>query len=254
LGVCLEKAAWPLGALPEFANPSDIAVSDEIQKMADSDIQWASATWDGERVTVECKYSGASKLTVEIRGGSRVRACTRWGKGRDACVSALMAWRECDEPPVSAVLACSTAQLCIPVADLRSAGEIDIAALDAFDPDELQRIRDDLLLEQYGGLGDDDPAGQQSIGNVDAKKLRTGDKPVASTDYAIWPMTLARRHLDVVDAWTATRGTRRDADLLAAAFERRACTDAQDDACVGIGARMAAEELRLRRAILTDGA
>jgi hypothetical protein len=177
-------------------------------------------------------------------------------------------------------LVCEDETISVPIFDERPLEERETDIPPEVDSDLVQAMRDELLFEQYGGrvasdddtdidsetstdAGDDqiDPAIQNlELGQADPEDEVPQDDIGHVVSYAIPAFTLARRHLAVVDNWTAQvacaekRATtaferevlRRDCELLIDAFARQAVRDDKKGPAWSIGARLAAEELTLR--------
>ena len=127
------------------------------------------------------------------------------------------------------------------------------------DEDLAQRMRDELLFEQYGGrVGGDAEGEAPNDGAEPPDEENEGDGCARPDSYSVAAFDLARRHLVVVDNWAdrvASTGAageferellRRDGELLSEAFQRQAERDGKKEAAGAIGAKLAAEELALR--------
>ena len=111
--------------------------------------------------------------------------------------------------------------------------------------DLAQRMRDELLFEQYGGRVAGDIGGGETNDVADATDEEDRRDGCARPDsYSIAALDLARRHLGIVDDW-AGRVTgagefdwerlRRDGELLKEAFQRQAEPHGQKEAAGGSG-------------------
>jgi hypothetical protein len=119
-------------------------------------------------------------------------------------------------------------------------------------------MRDQLLLEEYGGLLAEAVEVRHRESDTELPEESPGDR---STDnYDVPAIVLARRHLGVVDNWADRVGQvaelrvgqfehqvlRRDGQLLIEVFKRLETRDRVKNPGCAIGAKLAAEELEIR--------
>lgn len=261
LGVCIEKASWPLGQLPEIENPDSLATHDNKLLRGNCLIPWAEASWDGKNIRLECKCE--SVVEGEVLSRKAPLKIKRWHEKGGALLSTQIAWADTKTSPQSVVLHCETETLNVPIFDVRESAARELSFPEEISESEVQALSDQLLLERYGGkavtedetefdtaVSDDVDA----LGDESASGLNT-DKPgdAASADsYAVASFVEARLMLDIVDSWAklvdqAQRGSsafmldglKRDGALLKAAFDRKIGANG------GMGAVLAAEELAL---------
>ncbi|MHB1422255.1 MAG: tyrosyl-DNA phosphodiesterase 1 [Gemmataceae bacterium] len=260
LGVCVEQGMWPFGNLKSFDSIQDAAVS-EAAPRGSTLILWARAVWDGKRIDVACRCDAKGDLKGKIRSGDDWTSITNWTAGASGLRSARVQWTDSTRPPLLVQLTCEQEQVCeqervrVPVFDERPSRDRDGTLPPELDGDQevVQRMRDELLFEQYGGRVADDAEGKgTSNGN--------GNGPIPPDDYSVPAFDLARQHLGVVDNWAervkqiTARGRaeferellRRDGELLREAFQRREKRDREKGEEWASGAKLAAEELALR--------
>jgi hypothetical protein len=262
LGVCIDGAYWPLGALKIFDDIQDAATSNVKLSRSSCLISWAAASWDGKMVHVE--FRSKSAVTGEILSRKDPLEIAQWQTGAGSSFKARLRWSDVNHVPQTVVLHCESETMNVPVFDER-----ELAAREMTYPEELsdiavQELCDQLLLERYGGIvvADDEAELEKDadaerelsdeLAGNSAFNEHTGDD--GSTDsYAVDTFVAARHMLGVVDNWARLvtqakqgsstfilEGLHRDGHLLKAALERKALSSR------GIGARLAAEELTLR--------
>jgi hypothetical protein len=274
LGVCVQGEEWPFGSLGAFADVADIATIEDRPARSASSLTWASATWDGKRVHVECRVAHA-KLDVEgsVSAAERRQAILRWKAGAGSnLMTSDIPWLYVTTPPQTVRLTCNDETLLVPVFDTRPRSDRKTTPTPEVAEAYAELMRDELLFEQYGGGADSDSsdlgtdAGQLGLApddNVDSGDFDDveldGDTGV-SDSYAVATFEQARRAFEIVDTWAtrmdgagehseATRDQRllrEDGEALLGAFERQAVRLAAKGATMVIGPRLATEELRLR--------
>ena len=182
--------------------------------------------------------------------------------------AARVSWNDQSKTPSLVQLKCKQETVSVAVFDERPESEREGSVPPEVDKDLVERMRDELLFEQYGGRiafdvddngeSPSEATGEESEGTEDESDDTAS--PGRSDSYAVPSFVLARRHLQVVDNWverlTALVGhgtgaferkvLHRDGKLLLAAFKRQAERDAKHGAERAIGANIAAEELNLR--------
>ena len=278
LGVCAEQATWPLfDNLEVFENEHDAATVSEAPRQGTTRIMWAQAAWNGKAVAVDCRCEATAELAGEISSGSDWSPITNWTLADDGRLrSTLVPWTDATRPPSSVQLTCEHEIVSVPVFDERSPQEREDTTPPEVDENIVQTMRDELLFEQYGGCvaadiedgesRDDAPEPEdvlrtdtQTGGDSEGRIDEDGGGRVDS--YAVPTFEVARRHLGVVDNWAdqvkraANNGwreferevLRRDGELLIEAFQRQALRDEKKGSTRAIGAKLAAEELVLRR-------
>lgn len=262
LGVCIERAAWPLGQLAAFSTLENVATRTDKLIRGRCLIPWAEASWDGKYIRLECKCQSA--LTGEVLSRKAPLKIARWQSGSGALLSAHIPWADAKHLPQSVALHCETETLNLPIFDTRESVARELSFPEEISDADVQELSDQLLLERYGGkavtedetdfaspVSDDDDA-LCNGGTPSQNKGIPGDAASADS-YAVASFVVARQMLDIVDNWaklvTQSKqgasaflldGLLRDGNLLKAAFTRKA--SAKD--CMG--ARLAGEELALR--------
>jgi hypothetical protein len=117
------------------------------------------------------------------------------------------------------------------------------------DPDLAQRLRDEMLFEEYGGA-------MANVPFTETEKNKKSSPPSNPDDYAVKDFDYARQQFEVVDAWYTRYRSVRASDLesivvdgedLVAAFKRLAKRlEKESQSRKSIGANLAAEELEIR--------
>ncbi len=260
LGVCIEQAVWPLfDNLEPFERAHDAATVSELSGRGSALILWARAVWDGKRIDVACRCEAKGDLKGEIKSGVEWTPITSWTSGdRDNLHTARFPWTDSERPPLLVHLTCEEETVSIPVFDERPSRDREDTLppeLDG-DPEDMQRMRDELLFEEYGGRVADEDEGEAPR-NGDGKKNGDSRSP---DSYTVPAFDLARQHLRVVENWAervkriGTRDAeeferellRRDGELLIEAFKRQTEREGEKEAARAIGPKLAAEELTLR--------
>ena len=178
---------------------------------------WASASWDGKRVHVECRVAHA-KLAVagEVSADDRLQEIQGW-----ECQAALnlrgtdVPWLDAKNPPQVATLTCNDESLEVPVFDTRERGERMTTPVPEVDEDQAELMRDELLFEQYGGgaasdstdpgndVEDPDLAPDHSVDGQGFDDSEQDDASATSDSYAVATFEQARTSLEIVDTWAS---------------------------------------------------
>jgi Tyrosyl-DNA phosphodiesterase len=261
LGVCIEQAAWPFDGLEPFDSAQDAATVPELPSRGSAFIMWARAVWDGNKVDVDCRCETDRELAGALQCGAEWTPITNWAIDADGRLrSAQVPWADSKRSPLLVRLTCEQESVSVPIFDARASREREDTIPLEVDEDVAQRMRDELLFEQYGGRVAADAEGESPTDCDDGLGDDDGDGPGHLDSYSIPAFVLARRHLGVVDNWadqvkrTPMRGTgefereviRRDGELLIEAFNRQVDRDGKNGSGWAIGAKLAAEELALR--------
>jgi hypothetical protein len=276
LGVCIEQAEWPFEQLDEFENEDDIATIAVPTSRTSPLIAWARAAWDGRSISIECRCHALPDLAGEFRVGEDTKTISGWMKvtGVDDLYRAHVQWDGPWTSPFVIELTCRGERLRVPVFDERKLADRGSTVPPEVDPALVQNLCDQLLFEEYGGrIPLDDPDTDSAGGNLDLPDDDDEETPGAasSESYAVPSFVLARRHLEVVDSWAnaVTRLSerqadefrrehlRRDGELLSEAFRRQAERDATSSngnhPTAGLGAGLAADEIKLRLKHFPEG-
>lgn len=257
LGVCVEQAQWPFDQLDEFPEGVEPATVLRPMMRATPGISWATAAWDGQTVSVECRslFEGAPQGVVMGKAIHALLHDWQW-LDTESIWRASGPWAANDDIPQSVCLTSGDAELRVPVFDARdSNARADYVPLE-IDPDRAELLRDLLLFEQYGGAAWE----EGNSGATGATGALNGDGTANGDSYSVPAFEAARRHFVVVDRWVKEAGEKhlgpgerrhrdrvmRDGAALRAAFQRQSQRDEMARAHAGIGARLAAEELGLR--------
>lgn len=204
----------------------------------DGRLQWAEATWDGERIELRARSSDSStpvKATVHFSSGGEEGVPLAIGK-------AELLWKAADDTPLAAQFAQGTETLEVNVVDLRPTAEFSKTPLPGVSPDKERALREAFLLQRYGDLAVD----VESIFGRDGVRSPAGGSAPAA-DYSVRAWRDARAAFRVIDSWLsafekAEPSTiervrlRRDGEDLRALYARRERPDAD----------LAAEELGWR--------
>jgi len=270
LGVCT-SGELPFDELHEFDDLEVVATTSRDELAAASSLQWADATWDGATVTVRCRVTGERTIQGRVRVGSHWAALPAWTLGTDGLHITSLPWAEPRRPPSVAELVSGEETLAVPVFDSRTITDREESIPTEVDEDLVQALRDELILEQYGGRvepedGSPEPGDTAEVGGASTAEGEEGDADAGEEDvgggadlesYAVPAFVLARRHLRIVDSWAARVAEvpagqelerawlLRDGELLREALLRRA-RRADGSEARGLGARLAAEEIGLR--------
>jgi hypothetical protein len=258
LGVCVHRGEWPLLELYPFESPNYAVADDLVWHETSCPINWAEATWNGDKVEVACRCCDPHLLTCTVRSMAAGTASkttvaasvSKWELDESGLSRGSVNWRETHESPDTAIIQVGDTSVEISVFDAREPADRYLATPHGVDEDLAVVLRDEMLFEQYGGemsvvLHDDSalPEGHNS------ELLQEGNGPMRDS-YDVAAFVKARRHLRVVDTWSArmTRNSEddvyRDGHLLAEAFDRQQVRDERAGQGDGLGAMMAAEEMR----------
>lgn len=256
LGVCIENAEWPFANLMEL-DADNAAISTATMRRSAAWISWAQATWDGKKITVECKSE--RDVTGQVLGMKKPLPITGWANGAGNLRKAQAPWVHAGQPPSSVLLSCGDEKLNVAVFDERKPDDREGSFPPGVDEDKaaVQAMRDYLLFERYGGrvAPDDGPQSDEEYQTVNGDELlqEIWESQAAPSDsYAVPAFVRARLHLQVVDNWAGQIKPRadkfvleilqRDGRSLMEAFKRQAEREGKDE----MGAELAAEEMGLR--------
>lgn len=271
LGVGVQAEPWPFAGLTAFEDFDGIATLSEEPSRSAPSLTWASASWDGKRVHVECRVANA-KLAVagDVSADDRRQEILRWDSQTALNLrSTDIPWLDAKNPPHVATLTCNDESLEVPVFDTRERGERITTPVPEVDEDQADQMRDELLFEQYGGArasdsiyeGEDHDLETDPPVDIEGFNRDEQDGASATNDsYTVATFEHARTSLEIVDTWAsriagvrerseAKRDRRllyEDGEALLAAFERQVGRLAAKSTTTAIGPRLAAEELRLR--------
>ena len=259
LGVIIDQTRFPFEL--ETIDAKDVYTCTD-----DSDEEyairiWAEAEWDGKLISVSFRSSIA-----EVAPSAIIVQWVQNGMvGQDAPAlwteNGSLSWPENEKIPIELEIQMTDGgRLVVPVLDVRPFEVRSQAALPLVGIDELtqQRLREALLVERYNGsvASDDAFTSDNSI---------IGEDPsdTSAADYSVRAFGQYREWNAIIDEWQrqATRAMLdkfalstiiNDADGLIKYFERHASIHA-DEGCQ-VAARLAAEELQLRRGVLLQQA
>ena len=276
LGVCVERGAWPFENLEAFEDEKCAATVSQLPSRGTGFIAWARASWNGKKVVIECRCDSSQDLQGQVKSSDgKGTPIGNWTVGADTRLrSARVQWVDKKQPPSVAHLTCKNGTLSVAVFDERPPIDREHAVPPEVDENICQTMKDELLFEQYGGkvatdVEEEEPTDysqkpDDSIpplpASADSEEESEETASKRSDSYAVPEFVLAQRHLRVVDNWAdqvkraAKRGTeaferqvlQRDGEVLIEAFERQAIRDSKKVPARAIGAKLSAEELRLR--------
>ena len=264
LGVVLRQLEWPTAEPAESLSVSDAWVVKPSVSAAAGLLVWARANYDGKRLIVECRFNGNpnGELVACFEVAGRILELRKWQKSGDV-------WRISKELPdgqefpacVQFIEGGLVSE--IHTQDLRDPATIPVLDIPEVSPSRAQALRDELLLEAYGGVFED-TSSDSPVFEVEESSQDDDDdieRKVGSADsYAVPAVDEARKMMACVDGWAKcvkkalsvadTREQtrlRQDGTALVDAFKRR--TQRRRDTGLGslsVGAKMAAQELEVR--------
>ncbi len=279
LGVCIEQNDWPFNDLEAFEDLSQIETVSGSFFRPTSAILWATASWDGKAVLVECRVDKADAvISGEVQIGDRRLAISGWKSGKQTQLkTASVQWKVAKAPPQFAVLSCRDTTLEVPIFDERPRKDRMLTPAHEVDKDLAEQLQDELLFEQYGGRPTkEEPFSAESVtgkavGPAAAADDTAAIAPIDPVDdserlgghgdsFGVPAFERARRYLQIVDTWASRvfelqnkahadferRMLREDGEQLIAAFGRQTKRDEGSGKAMTLGSRLAAEELELR--------
>jgi hypothetical protein len=260
LGVAVASAESPLTGLSPFEDFDDAVVCKEVPTLPEPLIQWAEARWDGRTVRIMCRLVEHAPVEAMIVSRiARVRVESWHWKAAESSWASTLRWEVANDLPLYAHLNCGDEQIEVAVIDDRPREVLDLLLPSEVDPLAAQHIIDQLLFEKYGGrlaaVGEDGEAFANADELGDAS-----DDPELKDSYAVPALVLARRHLLVVANWARRaamvaehgrdsfemQSMRKDGAALQQALLREAGRSERTGMELGVGARVASEELALR--------
>jgi len=260
LGVAIANAQWPFDGLEPFDDFNDAATCKDVPVPPPLPIQWAEARWDGRHVCIEGRLVERRAVDAVVFGQSTNVPVVRWQwNAEDSSCKGTVRWEDAEDHPLFVELACGEQQIEIPVTDDRPRDVLDALLPSEVDPLLAQQIIDQLIFEKYGGrmsLIDED---SESVSTPE-ELVTDDDDPELKDSYAVPAFVLARRALRIVATWAheaATAAERghdsfemqqvlQDGNVLQRALLREADRNDRTGDQLGIGARVAAQELSLR--------
>ncbi len=272
LGVALRGVPFPLQLGVPLSAPIVAETTKEPKNVASI---WAHAEWNGEHVAVHCRC-GETVPRLLVRGECKSHRGGKWVRAQGARIAtAVVPWSlKRLGAPVSCTISDGSLGIEVPVLDVRPSSERHEQPSPGLSDDDATRIRDEHLFERYGGapvaVPTDDPVALPGKKPPAAPKPKPGPPPlhgskttgIAPPDsYELPAFRTARRYFAIVDTWVgrfkdAQDGTlpesllsslRSDGAALAEALNRQSDRDRVSGGHgVNLGARLAAEEIRLR--------
>lgn len=162
--------------------------------MSSATLQWAEASWDGERIKLRAR---SSDLTMAVR------ATVSFSSGAEKPVSlvsglATLPWKKPDVTPLTAQFGQGAETLEVSVIDLRPPKEFSKTSPPEVDPSVAAALRDAFLLQRYGGPVVD----VESIPGLGGMRRPAGVFAPAA-DYAVQAWLDARAAFGIIDQWRA---------------------------------------------------
>lgn len=165
----------------------------ERNPTGESKLQWAEATWDGKRITLQARSSDTEQITAVVRYTGKEEKKHNLNNG--------VVEFECDNAfPLTALFAQGNETLEVDVIDLRPPAEFAKTPLPEVDPLQQQALRDAFLLERYGGSAVD-PDTVSNSGATKNGKSKTAGTAAFSSDYSVPAWLDARAGFEVLDNW-----------------------------------------------------
>lgn len=264
LGVFLRQLEWPTAEPVEFLDVSDAWVVKRPVSAEAGLLEWAQANFDGTQLVVECRFNGNpnGELVARVCVAGKTLDLKKWQKSGNL-------WRitmdlpDGQEVPASVQLIEGGLVLEIPTQDLRDPATIPLPDIPEVDPSRAQALRDELLLEAYGGVFEDAPNDSPvpGIEEPDQDQVDDMERMVSSADsYAVPAVVEARKMMACVDGWVKRMNAalsradtgeqkrlRQDGTALVDVFERRTKRRRQIGmGSLAIGSKMASQELEVR--------
>ena len=195
LGVLFESEWTELEVLGEAFNPPDtepFCVDRAEEEESESTLQWAEASWDGERILVRVRSSDFS---------APITALVTFMGSLDTGISlidgaAVVPWKDPEHTPLTVRFTQDTARLEVDVLDLRPPTKFAETPLPEVDPNVAKALREAFLLQRYGGPVVD-PNTIPSLGGP--HRSPTVGPPAA--DYSVQAWIDSRTAFHVVDQW-----------------------------------------------------
>jgi hypothetical protein len=239
LGVVIDSEWTDLEGFEESFDPPrtvPFCVDRADDDARNSALEWAEASWDGERIALRARSTNvAAPISAIVNSLTGDGPSIRLNKD-----GASMPWSDVANTPLTARFE-QTGEIPLEVAvlDLRPEAKFAGTPLPEVDPTVEQALRQAFLLQRYGGSAvDPDPihglGGERSLGR--------GAAPAA--DYAVQDWVEAREAFGVVDNWLAAlQRARSDALLRLRVCRDGAALRALFGARKGPAAGLVAEEL-----------
>jgi len=220
LGVIFEAEWTDIEALGKPFDPPDTVPFCDRERSDDGSrepaLAWAQARWDGKRIELCARSSLKAPITASVTSSK-----TAGADGLEKRVSlvngtAVLAWKDLERTPLMARFTQGDWILEVSVIDFRPHAEFEKTPLPEVDPETAQRLRDEFLLQRYGGTEVETESEFESMSElVDSSSKPDGS--AAKADYSVQAWLDARAAFNVLDRWQAAlEKARRDPSL----FER----------------------------------
>ena len=209
LGVLFESEWTELEALSEPFDPPDTSpfcVDRTDEQESNSALEWAEASWDGNRILLRARSSNSDTpiiVLVTFMGSSDQNISLVDG-------TAVIPWKDPEHTPLTARFTQDTASLEVDVIDLRPPAKFAETPLPEIDPVAAEALREAFLLQRYGGPVVD-PETIPGLGGAH----RSPTVSALTADYSVQAWLDARAAFHVVDQWrTALAQAARDPVLI----------------------------------------
>jgi hypothetical protein len=188
-----------------------------------STLEWAEASWDGEKVDLRVR-SSSSDTTIAVDLFSSKDSVARTESLTDG--TGQLQWDDAENPPHFARFTQGDATLEVNILDLRQPAEFSKTPIPEIEPECEQELRDAFLLQRYGG-----PDAEVSM-NSRSSDERSQGIAAPPADYSVQALTDARKAFRIVDSWRKSlteaendvllsNSVRRDGQALQDLFARR---------------------------------
>jgi hypothetical protein len=197
LGVLFESEWTELKALGEPFDPPDTSpfcVDRTDEDEDNSVLEWAEASWDGNRILLHARSSDFDAPII---------ALVTFMGGSDKSISlvdgtAVIPWKDPEHTPITTRFTQDTEILEVDVVDLRPPTKFAETPLPEIDPAVAEALREAFLLQRYGGPVLD-PETIPGLGSA----LRSPTVSALTANYSVQAWLDARAAFHVVDQWRA---------------------------------------------------
>jgi len=216
LGVIFETEWTDIEALGKPFDPPDTVPFCDCERSDDGNrkpaLAWAQACWDGEQIELCARSSFKVPITACVTFSQAAGAGSLEKRVSLVNGTAVLAWKDLERTPLIAKFTQGDWILEVSVIDLRPHAEFEKTPLPEIDPETAQRLREEFLLQRYGG-----PAVEGESLSESTDSPRGHDGVASPAGYSVQAWLDARAAFNVIDHWQAAlEKARRDPSL----FER----------------------------------